>query len=86
MIDVIIVNWIPLQILNGEPFAHVDAAFGLAYAVIMLNMDQHNHNVKKMNIPMTVDDFVKNLRGMNGKGDFDQKMLVEIYNCIKWVL
>lgn len=72
-----------LKILNGEPFAHVDAAFGLAYAVIMLNMDQHNHNVKKMNIPMTVEDFVKNLRGMNGKADFDQKMLVDIYNAIK---
>lgn len=49
----------------------------------MLNMDQHNHNVKKMNIPMTVDDFTKNLRGMNGKADFDPKMLVEIYNAIK---
>lgn len=61
----------------------MDAAFGLAYAVIMLNMDQHNHNVKKMNIPMTVDDFTKNLRGMNGKADFDPKMLVEIYNAIK---
>ncbi|VDN26001.1 unnamed protein product [Gongylonema pulchrum] len=30
---------------NGEPFNHVDAAFTLAYAVIMLNTDQHNPQV-----------------------------------------
>lgn len=32
-----------------------DAGFSLAYAVIMLNTDQHNHNVRKQNIPMTVE-------------------------------
>ncbi|CAG9788533.1 unnamed protein product [Diatraea saccharalis] len=68
---------------NGEPFANTDAAFRLAYAVIMLNMDQHNHNAKKLNVPMTVDDFVRNLRGCNGSGDFDQAMLEAIYHSIK---
>ncbi|XP_063829188.1 Golgi-specific brefeldin A-resistance guanine nucleotide exchange factor 1 [Ostrinia nubilalis] len=68
---------------NGEPFANTDAAFRLAYAVIMLNMDQHNHNAKKLNVPMTVDDFVKNLRGCNGSGDFDQAMLEAVYYSIK---
>jgi brefeldin A-resistance guanine nucleotide exchange factor 1 len=38
---------------NGEPFHSVDAAFTLTYAVIMLNVDQHNHNAKKQNVPMT---------------------------------
>lgn len=68
---------------NGEPFANADAAFTLAYAVIMLNVDQHNHNVKKQNIPMTVEDFKKNLKKVNGGSDFDQDMLNEIYNSIK---
>ncbi|KAG6462868.1 hypothetical protein O3G_MSEX013512 [Manduca sexta] len=68
---------------NGEPFANTDAAFRLAYAVIMLNMDQHNHNAKKLNVPMTVEDFVKNLRGCNGSGDFDQTMLEQIFHSIK---
>ncbi|XP_063386835.1 Golgi-specific brefeldin A-resistance guanine nucleotide exchange factor 1 [Cydia fagiglandana] len=68
---------------NGEPFANTDAAFRLAYAVIMLNMDQHNHNAKKLNVPMTVEDFVKNLRGCNGTGDFDQSMLEAIFYSIK---
>uniref|UniRef100_A0A1B0CTH7 Putative golgi-specific brefeldin a-resistance guanine nucleotide exchange factor 1-like isoform x2 n=1 Tax=Lutzomyia longipalpis TaxID=7200 RepID=A0A1B0CTH7_LUTLO len=68
---------------NGEPFANTDAAFRLAYAIIMLNMDQHNYNAKRLNIPMTVEDFQKNLRGLNGSSDFDPDMLVSVYNAIK---
>lgn len=44
-----------LQKVNGSPFMTNDAGFALAYAVIMLNTDQHNHNVRKQNIPMTVE-------------------------------
>ena len=44
-----------LQKTNGEPFANADAAFTLAYGVIMLNVDQHNTNAKKQNIPMTAE-------------------------------
>lgn len=49
----------------------------------MLNMDQHNQNAKRLNVPMTEDDFVKNLRGLNGNEDFEREMLVAIYNSIK---
>lgn len=49
----------------------------------MLNMDQHNTNAKKLNVPMTPEDFQKNLRGLNGNNDFDPAMLLEIYNSIK---
>jgi golgi-specific brefeldin A-resistance guanine nucleotide exchange factor 1 len=73
-----------LQTCNGEPFANTDAAFRLAYAIIMLNMDQHNYNAKRLNIPMTVDDFIKNLRGLNGNADFEQEMLTNVYTAIKW--
>ncbi|KAL3876500.1 hypothetical protein ACJMK2_034342, partial [Sinanodonta woodiana] len=68
---------------NGEPFVNADAAFTLAYAVIMLNVDQHNHNVKKQNIPMTVEEFKKNLAKTNGGQDFEHEMLEEIYQAIK---
>lgn len=47
--------------MNGSPFVTNDAGFALAYAVIMLNTDQHNHNVRKQNIPMTLEvceDFI----------------------------
>ncbi|XP_061379178.1 Golgi-specific brefeldin A-resistance guanine nucleotide exchange factor 1 isoform X2 [Danaus plexippus] len=68
---------------NGEPFANADAAFRLAYAVIMLNVDQHNHNAKKLNVPMTVEDFTRNLRGCNGSDDFDHELLQTIFHAIK---
>ncbi|XP_017785581.1 PREDICTED: Golgi-specific brefeldin A-resistance guanine nucleotide exchange factor 1 [Nicrophorus vespilloides] len=68
---------------NGEPFANADAAFTLAYAVIMLNVDQHNHNVKRQNNPMTPEEFKKNLKKVNGGNDFEQDMLDEMYNAIR---
>lgn len=49
----------------------------------MLNMDQHNQNAKRLNIPMTEEDFVKNLRGLNGDKDFEESLLLSIYNSIK---
>ena len=42
-----------IQKMTGETFVNADAAFTLAYAVIMLNVDQHNTNAKKQNVPMT---------------------------------
>ncbi|KAJ8022774.1 Golgi-specific brefeldin A-resistance guanine nucleotide exchange factor 1 [Holothuria leucospilota] len=68
---------------NNHPFVDNDAAFTLAYAVIMLNVDQHNHNAKKQNIPMTLTEFRKNLKKVNGGSDFNQEMLEELYNAIK---
>lgn len=49
----------------------------------MLNMDQHNSNAKRLNIPMTAEDFLKNLRNVNGGEDFDQDMLINVFNSIK---
>ncbi len=68
---------------NGDQFANSDAAFTLAYAVIMLNVDQHNKNHTKTNDPMTLDQFRRNLRGTNGGADHDQDMLEEIYHAIR---
>lgn len=75
--------------MNNRPFASADAAFQLAYSIIMLNVDQHNHNAKRLNVPMKAEDFQKNLRGLNGdtkrneNGDFDQDMLSAVFNAIK---
>ncbi|XP_051506631.1 Golgi-specific brefeldin A-resistance guanine nucleotide exchange factor 1-like isoform X1 [Myxocyprinus asiaticus] len=69
--------------VNGNPFQTKDADLVLAYAIMMLNTDQHNHNARKQNIPMTVEQFKKNLKGVNGGNDLDQDMLEDIYNAIK---
>ena len=39
---------------NSEGYANTDAVFTLAYAIIMLNVDQHNANVRQQK-SMTVD-------------------------------
>lgn len=65
-----------------EGIANVDAVLVLTYAIIMLNTDQHNPNVKK-DKRMTYTDFARNLRGVNGGKDFAPEYLQEIYDSIK---
>ena len=62
--------------------ANNDAVYVLTYAIIMLNTDQHNPNVRAQN-RMTFEAFAKNLRGVNGGKDFDQIHLQDIYQSIK---
>lgn len=69
--------------VNDSPFVDADAAFTLAYAILMLNTDQHNPNSKRQNAPMTVTDFKKNLSGMNGTGDYDSDLLESVFNNIQ---
>eukprot|EP00056_Hartaetosiga_gracilis_P011243 m.169092 g.169092 ORF g.169092 m.169092 type:complete len:1543 (-) comp13473_c2_seq4:187-4815(-) len=57
-----------------------DAALVLTYAIVMLNVDQHSPKVAKR---MTVNDFVKNLRGANENENFDRDELERIFNHIK---
>ncbi|KAL2761235.1 hypothetical protein ACRALDRAFT_1059151 [Sodiomyces alcalophilus JCM 7366] len=59
-----------------------DAVFVLTYAIIMLNTDQHNPNVKSSK-RMSLEDFSRNLRGVNDGGDFSSTYLEKIYNSIK---
>lgn len=59
-----------------------DAVFVLSYAIIMLNTDLYNPNVKTTN-RMSFHDFSRNLRDVNGGGNFDPQYLQDIYNAIK---
>ncbi|KAL9030960.1 MAG: hypothetical protein Q9196_000981 [Gyalolechia fulgens] len=65
-----------------EGIAGKDAVHVLAYAIIILNTDQHNPSVKDEK-RMTYADFAKNLRGVNGGGNFDPGYLQQIYDSIK---
>lgn len=62
--------------------ANKDAIFVLTYAIIMLNTDQHNPNVKASK-RMTLEDFSKNLRGVNDGQDFPPDYLQGIYDSIR---
>ncbi|KAI9780242.1 MAG: GDP/GTP exchange factor for ARF [Geoglossum umbratile] len=65
-----------------EGIADKDAVYVLTYAIIMLNTDQHNPNLKSQN-RMTYTDFSRNLRGVNGGQDFAPEYLQDIYDSIK---
>ncbi|KAF2708899.1 cytohesin-2 [Pleomassaria siparia CBS 279.74] len=65
-----------------EGIVDKDCIFVLIYAVIMLNTDQHNPNLKGSK-RMAVEDFAKNLRGVNGGKDFDAEYLQAIFDSIK---
>lgn len=67
---------------GAEDLEDKDAVYVLTYAVIMLNTDQHNPNVKAQ-ARMTYEQFARNLRGVNGGKDFDADYLQEIYDSIK---
>ncbi|KAF3936102.1 hypothetical protein ABW20_dc0108957 [Dactylellina cionopaga] len=57
-----------------------DAVFVLTYAIIMLNTDQHNPTVK---VRMQLQDFMKNLRGVNGGKDFPPEFLEAMFETIR---
>lgn len=56
--------------------------FVLAFAIIMLNTDLHTPNLKPER-RMRVEDFIKNLRGIDDCHDIDHDMLVGIYERVK---
>jgi len=58
-----------------------DTVFLLAFAIVMLNTDRHNRNVRSSR-KMTLPDFVKNLRGVDGGSDIDYNLLAGIYSRI----
>ncbi|CAO1633127.1 unnamed protein product [Parajaminaea phylloscopi] len=57
-----------------------DAVYVLAYSVIMLNTDLHNSQNKRK---MKVEDYRRNLRGVNDGSDFDPDYLGSIYENIR---
>ena len=63
-----------------KEMASQDAAFILGYAVVMLNTDQHNRGVKGR---MSLEQFSKNLRGVNNGQDFPPEYLSDIYEAIR---
>ncbi|KAJ5719445.1 hypothetical protein N7493_007900 [Penicillium malachiteum] len=67
---------------NPDGIADKDALYVLTYAIIMLNTELYNPNVKSQN-RMSFPAFARNLRGVNAGGDFTEQFLQEIYDSIK---
>jgi brefeldin A-resistance guanine nucleotide exchange factor 1 len=67
---------------NFDNVADTDSSFVLTYAIIMLNTDLYNPNIRSGKRMQEVD-FARNLRGVNGGKDFDPEYLKTIYEAIK---
>lgn len=64
---------------NPNIFAKADVAYTLAFSIMMLNTDQHSKSIKKR---MTVEEFIRNNRGINDNGDLPDEFLAKIYTQI----
>lgn len=62
---------------NPTMFPNEDAPIVISFALIMLNSDLHNPNVKSR---MTGPQFVKNLRGALPSGIYTDDQLMQMYN------
>jgi len=64
------------------PFKSSDAAFILSFSTIMLNTDLHNPNMKDEK-RMTLEQFIRNNRGINDGADLPIEFLTDLYYEIK---
>jgi len=64
---------------SPDVFKNADTCYVLAYSIIMLNTDQHNPQVKKK---MTLEEFVKNNRGIDDGEDLPEDYLANIFKEI----
>jgi len=60
-------------------FKSSDAVFRMAFSTIMLNTDLHNPGMKE-DKRMTLDEFIRNNRGLNDEDDFPVDFLTFIYH------
>ncbi|KAM7028233.1 LOW QUALITY PROTEIN: IQ motif and SEC7 domain-containing protein 2-like [Acridotheres tristis] len=63
-------------------FRNPDTIFILAFAIILLNTDMYSPSVKAER-KMKLEDFIKNLRGVDNGEDIPREMLVGIYQRIQ---
>ena len=67
---------------NPSVFPTADAAFILAFSVIMLNTDLHNPAIKEER-RMTKEGFIRNNRGICDGQDLPEELLTSIFDRIK---
>ncbi|MED6170939.1 Brefeldin A-inhibited guanine nucleotide-exchange protein 2 [Stylosanthes scabra] len=64
---------------NPKAFSSAETAYVLAYSVILLNTDAHNPMVKNK---MSVEDFIRNNRGIDDGKDLPQEYLRSLFERI----
>ncbi|XP_058882889.1 IQ motif and SEC7 domain-containing protein 3-like isoform X2 [Acipenser ruthenus] len=65
-----------------QQFHNPDTIFILAFAIILLNTDMYSPNIKA-DRKMMLEDFIRNLRGVDDGADIPREMVVGIYERIQ---
>ncbi|XP_046539819.1 IQ motif and SEC7 domain-containing protein 3 [Equus quagga] len=65
-----------------QQFHNPDTIFILAFAVILLNTDMYSPNIKP-DRKMMLEDFIRNLRGVDDGADIPRELVVGIYERIQ---
>uniref|UniRef100_A0A3P8V0X6 IQ motif and SEC7 domain-containing protein 3 n=1 Tax=Cynoglossus semilaevis TaxID=244447 RepID=A0A3P8V0X6_CYNSE len=65
-----------------QQFHNPDTIFILAFAVVLLNTDMYSPNIKPQR-KMGLDDFIRNLRGVDDGADIPREMVIGIYERIQ---
>lgn len=71
-----------METSGTEDVADEDALFVLVYAIIMLNVDQHSPKIQNSK-RMVLDNFARNVRGVNSGKDFAPDFLQAVFEAIK---
>jgi len=67
---------------NKSSFSKPDMVLILSFSAVMLNTDLHNPNIKKSR-KMTLEQFVRNLSGVDDGADLPLSLLTETYHSIE---
>ena len=67
---------------NPGVFLSSDTAYVLSFSLIMLNTDLHNHSIAP-DKKMTLEQFIRNNRGINNGQDVPQELLETLYKSVK---
>nr|XP_040569513.1 LOW QUALITY PROTEIN: IQ motif and SEC7 domain-containing protein 1-like [Lepeophtheirus salmonis] len=82
MVEVFSKRYIQCNQMFVASFKSTDTIFVLSYAMILLNTDLHSRAVRSSR-RMKKEDFVRNLRGIDGGNDVDEDMLRGIFDRIR---
>ncbi|VDL97828.1 unnamed protein product [Schistocephalus solidus] len=66
----------------AQQFRDPETIFTLVYAIVMLHTALYNPSVRRLAKPMTCEQFIANLRGVDAGDNLDEAMLRAIYNRV----
>jgi brefeldin A-inhibited guanine nucleotide-exchange protein len=77
---------LPRAVFRADNAGVAESAYVVAFALVMLNTDLHDPRLKSGSSsrpPMTQDQFIANMRGVDSEHDFPAQFLQQLFQGIK---